>query len=142
MSFLCVENLSVAYGAIQALHGISLEMREGEFVSLLGANGAGKSTTLRTISRLLAIQGGRILFCGEDLSDVAPHVVVAKGIAHVPEGRGIFPSLTVQENLQLATCINKNKLRLVELQNLVFDLFRKLHERQKQLAGTLSGGEQ
>lgn len=142
MNFLNVKNLSVSYGAIQALHGISFEIQEGEFVSLLGANGAGKSTTLRTISRLLAIKDGRILFCGEDLSKVPAHTVVAKGIAHVPEGRGIFPNLTVQENLHLATWTNKNKSRLVLLQDLVFNLFPKLNERQKQVAGTLSGGEQ
>lgn len=142
MNFLNVENLSVSYGAIQALHGISFEIKEGEFVSLLGANGAGKSTTLRTISRLLAIKRGRIVFRGEDLSHVPAHTVVAKGIAHVPEGRGIFPNLTVWENLHLATWTNKNKSRLALLQDLVFNLFPKLNERQKQVAGTLSGGEQ
>jgi len=142
MSLLEIRGLSVAYGAIKALHGIDLHIDEGEIVSLLGANGAGKSTTLRAVSRLLPLESGEIVFRGESLSTVQPHRVVSLGIAHVPEGRGIFPNLTVLENLKLATWTSKNKGALPSLYRTVFELFPRLDERKKQSAGTLSGGEQ
>ena len=142
MSLLEIRGLSVAYGAIRALHGIDLRIDEGEIVSLLGANGAGKSTTLRALSRLLPLASGEILFRGESLSCLEPHAVVSRGIAHVPEGRGIFPSLTVLENLKLATWTSKDRGALPGLYRTVFELFPRLEERKSQLAGTLSGGEQ
>jgi len=142
MSLLEIRGLSVAYGAIKALHGIDLAIEEGEIVSLLGANGAGKSTTLRAVSRLLPLESGEILFRGESLAKVEPHAVVSLGIAHVPEGRGIFPSLTVLENLKLATWTSRSKGSLPGLYRTVFELFPRLEERKSQSAGTLSGGEQ
>lgn len=142
MSLLEIKGLSVAYGAIKALHGIDLRIEEGEIVSLLGANGAGKSTTLRAVSRLLPLGSGEILFRGKSLSNVEPHAVVSLGIAHVPEGRGIFPSLTVLENLRLATWTSRNKGSLPGLYRTVFELFPRLEERRSQSGGTLSGGEQ
>jgi branched-chain amino acid transport system ATP-binding protein len=142
MSLLRVEALCVSYGAIKALHGIDLQVEEGEIVSLLGANGAGKTTTLRAISRLLPIGRGDIVFGERSLSALPPHRVVSLGIAHVPEGRGIFPNLTVLENLKLATWTCKNKKGLPALYRQVFELFPRLEERKSQLAGTLSGGEQ
>jgi branched-chain amino acid transport system ATP-binding protein len=145
-SLLEIKGLSVAYGAIKALHGIHLQIQEGEIVSLLGANGAGKTTTLRAISRMLPMTEGEILFQGNNLNNRLAHQVVALGIAHVPEGRGIFPSLTVLENLKLATwTVRKNATGgrpLSELYRGVFELFPRLKERQSQIAGTLSGGEQ
>lgn len=142
MSYLKLQEISVAYGAINALHGIDLEINEGEIVSLLGANGAGKSTTLRAISRVAPMTGGEIAFDGKSLKNVPAHKVVAMGIAHVPEGRGIFPSLTVLENLQLASWTLKDKKKLNGIFQRVFDLFPRLAERSHQVAGTLSGGEQ
>jgi len=142
MSLLEIRELSVSYGAIKALHGIDLRIEEGEIVSLLGANGAGKSTTLRAVSRLLPLEGGDILFQGNSLSALPPHRVVSLGIAQVPEGRGIFPNLTVLENLKLATWTSKRKGSLGALFRAVYELFPRLEERKAQLAGTLSGGEQ
>jgi branched-chain amino acid transport system ATP-binding protein len=142
MNLLEIRGLTVSYGAIKALHGIDLRVEEGEIVSLLGANGAGKTTTLRAVSRLLPLEGGDILFQGNSLSTLPPHRVVSLGIAHVPEGRGIFPNLTVLENLKLATWTSKKKGSLAALYRAVFELFPRLEERKAQLAGTLSGGEQ
>lgn len=142
MSLMEIRGLAVTYGAIRALHGIDLTVEEGEIVSLLGANGAGKSTTLRAVSRLLPMDAGDILFRGKSLSALPPHRVVSLGIAHVPEGRGIFPNLTVLENLKLATWTCKGKSAVPALYRSVFDLFPRLEERKAQLAGTLSGGEQ
>jgi len=142
MTCIRVENLSVAYGAIQALHGITLEIREGEIVSLLGANGAGKSTTLRAISGMIPVRGGDILYRGQSLRQVPAHRLVALGIAHVPEGRGIFPSLTVKENLALGAWTQKDGARLKASYDTVFGLFPRLSQRLAQLGGTLSGGEQ
>ena len=142
MSTLRVENLFVAYGAIQALHGIDLVIQEGEIVSLLGANGAGKSTALRAISRMIPINGGDIFYRDQSVKPIPPHKLVAMGIAHVPEGRGIFPNLTVQENLALAAWTQKDRGRLAASYEKVFRLFPRLAERRKQLGGTLSGGEQ
>jgi branched-chain amino acid transport system ATP-binding protein len=142
MSLLEIKGLSVSYGAIKALQGIDLRIEEGEIVSLLGANGAGKTTALRAISRLLPIEGGDIIFQGKSLAAVPVHSVVSLGIAHVPEGRGIFPNLTVLENLKLATWTCKKKGSLSDLYREVFALFPRLEERRSQLGGTLSGGEQ
>ena len=142
MSTLRVENLFVAYGAIQALHGIDLVIQEGEIVSLLGANGAGKSTALRAISRMIPINGGDIFYRDQSVKPIPPHKLVAMGIAHVPEGRGIFPNLTVQENLALAAWTQKDRGRLAASYEKVFRLFPRLAERRTQLGGTLSGGEQ
>jgi branched-chain amino acid transport system ATP-binding protein len=142
MTLLRVENLAVSYGAIKALHGINLTIEEGEIVSLLGANGAGKSTTLRAISRMLPLQGGDIFYRDQSVKQIPAHQLVAMGIGHVPEGRGIFPNLTVQENLALAAWTQKNKQRLAASYEKVFALFPRLEERLPQLGGTLSGGEQ
>jgi branched-chain amino acid transport system ATP-binding protein len=142
MTLLRVENLAVSYGAIKALHGINLTIAEGEIVSLLGANGAGKSTTLRAISRMLPLQGGDIFYRDQSVKQIHAHQLVAMGIGHVPEGRGIFPNLTVQENLALAAWTQKNKQRLAASYEKVFALFPRLEERRPQLGGTLSGGEQ
>jgi len=142
VSILEIKGLSVSYGAIKALQGIDLRIEEGEIVSLLGANGAGKTTALRAISRLLPIESGDILFQGKSITQVPVHGVVSLGIAHVPEGRGVFPSLTVQENLKLGTWTNKKKSALPDLRQEVYRIFPRLEERKTQLAGTLSGGEQ
>jgi len=137
-----VHNLEVSYGPIRALKGISFEVKEGEIVTLIGANGAGKSTTLRTISNLLKPQGGSITFLKEDLLSVPAYDLVKKGIIHVPEGRIIFGPLTVQENLELATWGRKDKIAIQEDLEKVYDLFPILKGRRHQLGETLSGGEQ
>ncbi|MBI4650990.1 ABC transporter ATP-binding protein [Candidatus Desantisbacteria bacterium] len=142
MNLLHLEQLSIAYGPIKALHAINLEVHEGEIISLLGANGAGKSTTLRAISRLIPVLSGKINYKGKNLLEYQPHTVVAQGIAHVPEGRGIFPGLTVLQNLQLAGWTVKHKKQLKLNYESVFNLFPRLAERIAQSAGTLSGGEQ
>jgi branched-chain amino acid transport system ATP-binding protein len=139
---LSIQDLQVAYGNILALQGISLEVREGEIVTLIGANGAGKSTLLRAISGVVPIRSGKINFGGADLGTVPAHRIVEMGVAHVPEGRGIFANLTVLENLTLATWSRKDRQNLRQEYQHVFDLFPRLAERQAQLAGTLSGGEQ
>ncbi len=141
-ALLKVENLEVAYGSIVALHGISLDVHRGEIVTLIGANGAGKSTLLRSISGLVPPRQGRILFQGVDLKTLPPHRIVEMGIAHVPEGRGIFANLTVLENLKLATWTRRDRQGLQRDYDRVFTLFPRLAERRHQLAGTLSGGEQ
>jgi branched-chain amino acid transport system ATP-binding protein len=142
MSMLEVKDLEVSYGAIRAVKGISFTVEKGEIVTLIGANGAGKSTTLRTISGLLKPQKGRIIYQGKDITDLPPHQIVEMGINHVPEGRGIFTNLTVWENLMLATYTRKDRSRLLEDFEQVFSIFPRLKERSKQSAGTLSGGEQ
>ena len=139
---LSVQDLHVAYGNILALQGISLEVCEGEIVTLIGANGAGKSTLLRAISGMVPIRSGRIAFDSVDLGTTPAHRIVELGIAHVPEGRGIFANLTVLENLKLATWSRKDRQNLQKEYNRVFEIFPRLAERQHQLAGTLSGGEQ
>lgn len=141
-TFLSIENLHVAYGSILALQGISVEVHEGEIVTLIGANGAGKSTLLRAISGLVPIRSGRITFGPSDLGSVPAHRIVELGVAHVPEGRGIFANLTVHENLQLATWSRKDRKDLRHEYERVFAIFPRLAERQEQPAGTLSGGEQ
>ena len=139
---LAVEEVHVSYGNVRALLGISLEVREGEIVTLIGANGAGKSTLLRAISGLVPLWNGRILYDGRDLRGVPAHRIVEMGVAHVPEGRGIFANLSVYENLRLATWSRKDKRALAGDYQRVFTLFPRLEERRSQLAGTLSGGEQ
>ncbi|MEW6229111.1 MAG: ABC transporter ATP-binding protein [Bacillota bacterium] len=139
---LSIRDLHVSYGSIKAVRGISLDVGEGEIVTLIGANGAGKSTTLRAISGLVRPSSGSIVFQGAELSSLAPHRVVEAGIAHVPEGRGIFANLTVYENLKLATYCRKDRNKIPEDEERVFSLFPRLKERLTQMAGTLSGGEQ
>jgi branched-chain amino acid transport system ATP-binding protein len=141
---LCVENLSVAYGNIRALHGISFSVDQGEIVTIIGANGAGKSTTLRAISRMIPAEpGSKIEFMGESILKYNTDKVVSKlGISHVPEGRMIFGNLTVTENLTLAAFARKDSEAVIKYRKWVFDLFPRLEERKDQLAGTLSGGEQ
>ena len=141
---LSVENLSVSYGNIKALHGISFEVSQGEIVCIIGANGAGKSTTLRAISRLIpAESGSKIQFQDENLFDFPADKVVANlGISHVPEGRRLFENLTVMENLKLATFARKDSEAIEADRERVFSIFPRLKERISQKAGTLSGGEQ
>jgi branched-chain amino acid transport system ATP-binding protein len=137
-----VERLSFAYGDLEVLRAVDLEVRAGEIVSVLGANGAGKSTLLRNVSRLLRPGAGKLEFEGADLLRLAPHQVVALGVVHVPEGRRIFPELTVAENLRVGSylrSVRRNRARNLER---AFALFPRLAERRKQLGGTLSGGEQ
>lgn len=139
---LSIKDLHVSYGNIKALRGISFDVEEGQIVTLIGANGAGKSTTLRAISGLVKASSGSILFDGQDLAALPPHRVVEAGVAHVPEGRGIFANLTVYENLKLATYCRKDRDNIPKDEEKVFSLFPRLKERLTQLAGTLSGGEQ
>nr|BAL54014.1 branched-chain amino acid transport system ATP-binding protein [uncultured Chloroflexota bacterium] len=141
-ALLKVEDLEVAYGSITALHGISIEVHAGEIVTLIGANGAGKSTLLRAISGLVSPRRGRILFRDVDLTSLPAHRIVELGVAHVPEGRGIFANLTVMENLKLATWTRRDRAALQRDYERVFAIFPRLAERRHQLAGTLSGGEQ
>jgi branched-chain amino acid transport system ATP-binding protein len=136
-----VRNLEVYYDGIQALHGVSFTVLKGEIVTLIGANGAGKTSILRAVSGLIPYSGV-IDFEGQDLRRVAAHQIVKRGIAHVPEGRGIFGNLTVQENLQLATWQRRDKGEIAADYDRMFVLFPRLKERQHQLGGTLSGGEQ
>lgn len=141
-TLLSIQDLHVAYGNILALQGISVEVREGEIVTLIGANGAGKSTLLRAISGIVPIRSGRITFSGSNLNAVPAHRIVEMGVAHVPEGRGIFANLTVLENLKLSTWSRRDRTNLQRDYQRVFGIFPRLAERQNQLAGTLSGGEQ
>jgi branched-chain amino acid transport system ATP-binding protein len=137
-----IKNLEVSYGAITALHGISLSVPAGKIATLIGANGAGKSTTLRAVSGLLKPRGGEIIYDGGNISGLPPHEIVKRGLSHVPEGRMIFANLTVMENLQLGAYLQRDKkIVRAELEN-AFKLFPRLQEREKQIAGTLSGGEQ
>lgn len=137
-----IDNIDVYYGAIHALKGISLEAKEGEIVTLIGANGAGKSTTLRTISGLLKPKTGSITFLGQDIAGVRAHEIVKKGISQVPEGRRVFAEMTVMENLDLGAFVRKDKAGIQQDLKHVFELFPRLEERKNQSAGTLSGGEQ
>ena len=142
MSLLKVTDLVVSYGGIEALKGISFEVEQGQIVTLIGANGAGKSTTLRTISGLVPPKDGRIYFEGRDITDLNTQKIVETGIAMVPEGRRVFANLTVLENLRIGAYLRKDKELIEEDINYVYDLFPRLKERSWQLAGTLSGGEQ
>jgi branched-chain amino acid transport system ATP-binding protein len=137
-----VENLNVYYGAIYALKGISFHVDKGEIVALIGANGAGKSTTLNTISGLLRPRIGKVTFENEDITQTASDQIVQKGIVQVPEGRKIFATLTVQENLEMGAYTRRDKTEIQKATENVFQRFPRLAERQSQLGGTLSGGEQ
>jgi branched-chain amino acid transport system ATP-binding protein len=141
VSLLSVRGIEVGYGTIPALHGVDLEVEKGEIVTLIGANGAGKTTTLRTISGLLKPRKGEVFFEGQNITGIKPHLITARGVSHVPEGRGIFANLTVQDNLELGAYLRKDKITQAEY-NRVFTLFPVLKERIKQNSGTLSGGEQ
>ncbi|MFE6100161.1 ABC transporter ATP-binding protein [Streptomyces laurentii] len=137
-----VENLRVAYGKIEAVKGISFSVEAGQVVSLIGTNGAGKTTTLRTLSGLIKPAGGKMTFDGEVLNGIPAHKMVARGMAHSPEGRHIFPKLSIAENLQLGAFLRKDKDGIAHDVQRAYDLFPILGERRKQAAGTLSGGEQ
>lgn len=142
MPLLEVKNIDVYYGDTQVLWSVSLAVNKGELVALLGANGAGKTTTLRTISGMLKPRRGRILWKGNDITGLPPHVRAELGIAHVPEGRQLFPRLTVLENLKAAAYIKRAREKFEDTLEVVYNLFPILKERRNQLAGTLSGGEQ
>jgi branched-chain amino acid transport system ATP-binding protein len=134
--------VSASYGSVPAIHDVSIEIGEGEAVGLLGANGAGKSTTLRTISGLVKLRSGAITFANTDLATLPPHRIPELGIAHVPEGRQVFPEMTVRENLEIGAYVPKAKAERSRTLDLVYSIFPRLAERSKQLAGTMSGGEQ
>lgn len=137
-----LDNIVTHYGNIQALKGISIDVKQGEIVTIIGANGAGKTTTLKTICGLVAPTSGKIYFQGEDITHKTTSDIVESGIALVPEGRRVFPRMTVLENLQLGAYLNKDKAQVKQDLEKVFDLFPILKDRIKQIAGTLSGGEQ
>src|SRR6186713_1314537 len=137
-----VKNLHVCYGAINALHGVSLSVKAGSIVTLIGANGAGKSTTLRAISGLVKPRSGEILFEGRNIAGLPAHQIVKLGLSHVPEGRMVFANLTVHENLMMGAYLQNDKAVIQQELELVFKTFPRLKERDKQTAGTLSGGEQ
>ena len=137
-----IEDVSLLYGRIQALHGISLTVDEGEIVALIGANGAGKSTTMRAISGIRPVASGRIKFAGEDITKLRADLRVRRGLCQAPEGRGIFPGMTVLENLDMGAYTRRDKAGIAQDLARVLDLFPRLAERRKQAGGTLSGGEQ
>jgi branched-chain amino acid transport system ATP-binding protein len=137
-----IENLSVSYGAIKALHGISFEVPEKSIVTLIGSNGAGKSTTLRTVSGLIKPQSGDITYAGERITGMKACNIVERGLCHVPEGRMVFANLTVQENLMMGAYLQHDRAVVKRERDYVLSVFPRLGEREKQLAGTLSGGEQ
>jgi branched-chain amino acid transport system ATP-binding protein len=142
MSLLELDNVHSYYGHIHALKGISLNVDEGEIVTLIGANGAGKSTTLRTISGLIHPRIGKVSLGGKDITGMPPHEIVEVGVGHVPEGRGVFPRLTVRENLEMGAFTVSNTTEVARRMENVFELFPRLKERMDQKGGTLSGGEQ
>lgn len=137
-----VENLHVSYGAIKALHGVSLKVEKGSIVTLIGANGAGKSTTLRGLSGLVRSSSGSIKYDGQEISKLPAHKIVGRGLCHVPEGRMIFSNLTVLENLKMGAYLQRDTKWIAAQTDYVYGLFPRLKERQSQAAGTLSGGEQ
>ena len=139
---LSVKDLNVSYGSIQAIHGISFEVNEGEIVTLIGANGAGKTTTLHAVSSLIKQKKGTVEFCGTDITSQEPHKILKLGMAHVPEGRRIFPGLSVFENLEMGAYTRKDKAQIEQDYEMIFERLPRLKERRKQAAGTLSGGEQ
>ncbi len=139
---LSLREVHVSYGPVAVLKGITLEVEKGEVVTLIGANGAGKTTTLMAVSGIVGCQSGAITFCGEDLCGLPPHRIVEKGICHVPEGRRIFPRLSVLENLQMGAYLQQSAKGISEALNHVYALFPLLEARRGQLGGTLSGGEQ
>ena len=142
MAMLEVKDLSVYYGVIQALKGISFSVNEGEIVALIGANGAGKTTTLHTVTGLIPSKSGHILFEGKDITKVPGHKLVSMGIAHVPEGRRVFAQLTVLQNLKLGAYTRNDKKEMEDTLEMIYKRFPRLEERKNQVAGTLSGGEQ
>jgi branched-chain amino acid transport system ATP-binding protein len=137
-----IKNLTVGYGAISALHGISLSVSAGSIVTLIGSNGAGKTTTLKAVSGLLKPKSGEILYEGKNIAGLPPHEIVKRGLSHVPEGRMIFSNLTVLENLQIGAYLVRDKKIVRRELEFVFAIFPRLKERVQQIAGTLSGGEQ
>jgi branched-chain amino acid transport system ATP-binding protein len=139
---LSVHDVKVAYGGIQAVKGVSLEVREGELVSLIGSNGAGKTTTMKAITGLLPLGGGHIELAGQRIAGKGPWNLVQQGLAMVPEGRGVFTRMTIVENLQMGAYIRDDHAAIADDMDRVFATFPRLHERRNQLAGTLSGGEQ
>ena len=142
MSMLKVTDLQVYYGVIQALKGISFEVNEGEVIALIGANGAGKTTILHTVTGLINQKAGKIEFEGKDISHTPAYTIVAEGMAHVPEGRRVFAELSVYDNLMMGAYTRKDKKEIAETLAMVYKRFPRLEERKKQMAGTLSGGEQ
>jgi branched-chain amino acid transport system ATP-binding protein len=137
-----IKNLTVGYGGIPALHGISLSVAVGSIVTLIGSNGAGKTTTLKTVSGLLTPKTGEIIYDGKNIAGLRPHEIVKRGLSHVPEGRMIFANLTVLENLQMGAYLVRDKKAIRQELEFVFAMFPRLKEREQQIAGTLSGGEQ
>jgi branched-chain amino acid transport system ATP-binding protein len=137
-----VRELSVSYGAVPALRGISLRVEEGEIVAMIGPNGAGKTTTMKAISGLLKASPDSIFYGGRDITGARAHALVGQGIVHVPEGRGVFPNLTVLENINLGAYLRRDAKKVRETREQVFESFPRLRERTRQIAGTLSGGEQ
>jgi branched-chain amino acid transport system ATP-binding protein len=137
-----IKELEVAYGSITALHRVSLHVEKGKIITLVGSNGAGKSTTLRSISGLIRTRHGKVLFQGQDITNHPPHRIVELGITQVPEGRMIFSNLTVLENLQMGAYRRKDLSEIKKDYEFVFEIFPRLREREKQMGGTLSGGEQ
>ena len=137
-----VTGLHVAYGGIQAVRSITFHVNQGEMVALIGANGAGKTSTLKAISRVIDAVGGDVHFCGKKIDQIAPHDIIRQGIALVPEGRGVFPRLTVAENLAMGAFLRNDKPEIAADLEKIYGYFPRLNERASQLAGTLSGGEQ
>ncbi|MBP8169152.1 MAG: ABC transporter ATP-binding protein [Azonexus sp.] len=137
-----VTGLHVAYGGIQAVRSITFHVNQGEMVALIGANGAGKTSTLKAISRVIDAVGGDVHFCGKKIDQIAPHDIIRQGIALVPEGRGVFPRLTVAENLAMGAFLRNDKPEIAADLEKIYGYFPRLKERASQLAGTLSGGEQ
>jgi len=142
MAMLEIKDIEVFYGVIQAIKGISFEVNEGEVIALIGANGAGKTTILHTITGLLSPKKGSVIFEGKDITKVPAHKIVSLGMAHVPEGRRVFAELSVYQNLKMGACTRKDKAEIAQTLEMVYKRFPRLEERKNQLAGTLSGGEQ
>lgn len=140
---LSVTQVDTFYGKVQALHGVSLELNKGEIVSIIGANGAGKTTLISTITGMVPCADGSIIYKGEEISDLSPHEIASRRLTSVPEGRRIFPKLSVRENLEIGAYSRKMSSRQVEQEiEVIYDMFPRLREREKQMGGTLSGGEQ
>ena len=142
MAMLEIKDLEVYYGVICAIKGISFEVNQGEVIALIGANGAGKTTILHTITGLIPAKSGSIMFEGTDLLKTPPHKIVSMGMAHVPEGRRVFQNLSVLENLKLGAYTRKDKAEIADSLKMIYERFPRLEERKNQVAGTLSGGEQ
>ena len=142
MELLKVENLEVSYGLIKAIKGVSFTVNEGEIVALIGANGAGKTTIMHAISGLIPINGGKIIYDGNELNKIPAHKIISLGLSQVPEGRRVFQELSVKDNLILGAYTRKNKAEVKETLENIYDIFPRLKERSSQVAGTLSGGEQ